>query len=108
MAGRGFSDDELRLYELLQQFLGLSDDKDVAGTIILIGPNGSIVGDATLSAADIDAAADALVKLNIARGDADHPAAGSVDADPLLDVDADDVADLIDEAEAFLANGGLA
>lgn len=106
MAGRGFSNDELRLYELLQQFLGLSDDKDVAGTLILIGPNGSIVGDATLSAADIEAATDALLKGNIARSDADQTT--GVDTEPLLDVDADDVDDLVAEAEAFLANGGLA
>ncbi|MET7713691.1 hypothetical protein [Streptomyces sp. NPDC005407] len=108
MAGRGFSNDELRLYELLQQFLGLSDDKDVAGTLILIGPTGSIIGDATLSAADIEAAADALLKLNVARSDASCPAAAVLDGEPLLDVDADDVADLVAEAEAFLANGGLA
>jgi hypothetical protein len=105
MADRGFSDDDLRLYELLQQFLALSDDKDVAGTIILIGPKGSIVGDATLSAADIEAAADALLKLNIQRADVSE---GLEPAEPLLDVDADDVADLVAEAEAFLANGGIA
>jgi hypothetical protein len=105
MADRGFSDDDLRLYELLQQFLALSDSKDVAGTIILIGPKGSIVGDATLSAADIEAAADALLKLNIQRADVSE---GLEPAEPLLDVDADDVADLVAEAEAFLANGGIA
>lgn len=103
MADRGFSNDELRLYELLQQFLALSDDTDVAGRIILLGPTGSIVGDATLAGPDIEAAADALLKLNIQRADArDMP------AEPLLDVDADDVNDLIREAEAFLGNGGLA
>jgi hypothetical protein len=108
MADRSFSNDELRLYELLQQFLALSSDKDVAGTLILIGPKGTIVGDATLSAADIEAAADALLKLNIQRADQTDPPAGAlVEAEPLLDVDAADIADLISEAEAYL-NGGLA
>jgi hypothetical protein len=105
MADRAFSNDELRLYELLQQFLNLSDSTEHAGTIILIGPNGSIVGDATLSAGDIEAASDALLKLNIQRADRE---AGLEPAEPLLDVDKDDVADLIRETEAFLGNGGLA
>lgn len=102
MADRGFSNDELALYELLQQFLALSDDATVAGRIILLGPTGSIIGDASLATQDIEAAADALLKLNIQRSDALDPA-----AEPLLDVDADDIADLVAETQAFL-NGGLA
>jgi hypothetical protein len=108
MAGREFSDDELRLYELLQQFLGLSDDPTVAGRIILLGPAGNIVGDAALSAADIQAATDVLLNANIARAEASDPNAASPGAEPLPDVDADDVADLVAGAEAFLANGGAA
>lgn len=105
MADRGFSNDELRLYELLQQFLALSDDTQVAGRIIVLGPTGQIVGDASLAARDIKDATDALLQLNIRKADT---AEGLVPAEPLLDVDADDVADLVAEAEAFLANGGLA
>jgi hypothetical protein len=97
MADRSFSNDELRLYELMQQFLALSDSKDVAGTIILIGPKGTIVGDATLSAADIEAAADALLKLNIQRADGLDPAAA-----PLPEVDADDVTDVVAGFEKLL------
>ncbi|WP_399559333.1 hypothetical protein [Streptomyces chartreusis] len=103
MADRAFSNDELRLYELLQQFLALSDDTEVAGTLILIGPKGSIVGDCVLSAADIEAAADALLQLNIRRADA---AEGLAPAEPLPD-DETQIAAVGDEAEAFLKNGGL-
>lgn len=105
MADRGFSNDELRLYELLQQFLALSDDTEVAGRIIFLGPTGQIVGDASLAARDIEEATDALLALNIRKADV---AEGLVPAEPLLDVDADDAADLVAETEAFLANGGLA
>lgn len=93
MAERAFSDDDLRLYELLQQFLCLSDSTEVAGTLLLIGPKGSIVGDCTLSAADIQAAADALLKLNISRADAADPAAEPLPLteDDLADTDVDDV-----------------
>lgn len=102
MADRGFSDDELRLYELLQQFLNLSDDTQVAGRIIVLGPTGSIVGDATLAASDIEAAADALLKLNIQRG---GPA-----ADPLAedDVTDQDVTEVVTAFEKLLGNGGQA
>lgn len=103
MADRNFSNDELRLYELLQQFLCLSDSTERAGTLILIGPNGTIVGDCTLSAADIEAANDALLKLNVQRADLDDPP-----AEPLPEIDADDADALIAEAEAFLAGGGNA
>lgn len=101
MAERAFSDDDLRLYELLQQFLCLSDSTEVAGTLLLIGPKGSIVGDCTLSATDIEAATDALLKLNIQRGDAIDPP-----ADPLPEVDPDDVKQMI-SALQDLADGEL-
>ncbi len=93
MAGRGFSDDELRLYDLLKQFLALSDDESVAGRIIVQGPDGTIVGDATLAAADIEAATDALLRMNVQRADA-------------LNAADDEIAAVGDEAEAFLRNGG--
>lgn len=93
MADRGFSNDELRLYELLQQFLCLSDSTEHAGTLILIGPKGSIVGDCTLSATDIEAATDALLKLNVQRTDASDPAAAPLPAD-------DDITDEVADAMA--------
>ncbi|MFD5294754.1 hypothetical protein ACFWJU_06060 [Streptomyces mutabilis] len=94
MAGRGFSDDELRLYELLQQFLALSDDETVAGRIIVQGPDGTIVGDATLAAADIEDATQALLWMNVQRAEA-------------LNVADEAIAAVGDEAEAFLRGGGL-
>lgn len=94
MAGRGFSDGELRLYELLQQFLALSGDESVAGRIIILGPDGTIVGDATLAAPDIEAATDALLRMNVQRADA-------------LNAADDEIAAVGDEAEAFLRDGGL-
>jgi hypothetical protein len=108
MADRGFSDDELRLYELLQQFLGLSDDTDVAGRIVLLGPNGAIVGDCTLSADDIEVAVDSLLHLNIERGRgvdlAEGPLAVDEDAqvalpDGLLPVDQPLTADELDAGD---------
>lgn len=105
MADRGFSDDELRLYELLQQFLALSDDTEVAGRIIVLGPTGSIVGDATLAASDIEAATDALINLNRQRADI---AEATRPADPLPELDADDTDEFFGEIEAYLADGGQA
>ncbi|MFE0845298.1 hypothetical protein [Streptomyces rochei] len=93
MAGRGFSNDELRLYELLQQFLALSDDETVAGRIIVQGPDGTIVGDATLAAVDVEAATDALYRMNVQRAEA-------------LNVADEAIAAVGDEAEAFLRDGG--
>lgn len=102
---RPINDQDLRLLDLLAQFIGLSDDTENAGRIMLLGSTGRFIGDCTLSADDIEAAADALLHLNIRRAD---QAAGLEPAEPLLDMDADDAADLIAETEAFLANGGLA
>lgn len=108
MADRAFSNDELRLYELLQQFLALSDSTEQAGTLILIGPKGSIVGDCVLSADDIEAAADAIRDLNIRRADqaAGLQPAGPLPEDELPTVDPRDVADMI-SALQDLADGDL-
>lgn len=107
MADRQFSDDDLRLYELLQQFLCLSDDTEHAGTLILVGPNGSIVGDVKLSALDIETATDALLGANIRRADA---AEGLVPAEPLPELDSDDAGqvDAMVTALENIANGGQA
>jgi hypothetical protein len=96
-----FSHEEMRLAELLHEFLDLSDDQDFAGRLILRGPNGEYIGEAKLSAQDIADATTALRARNEARDAMENT------AEPLLDVDADDVKDLIREAEAILGNGGL-
>jgi len=105
MADRGFSNDELRLYELLQQFLNLSDDPEIAGRIIILGANGAILGDASLAPKDVEDATDALLQLNIRKADA---AAGLVPADPLPPVADEDTDALMDEIQAYLGNGGQA
>jgi len=101
MADHAFSNDELRLYELLQQFLCLSDSKQVAGRIIVLGPTGTIVGDASLSAQDIEDATDALLHKNIQRADLDDPP-----ADPLPEVDWKDVADVVHGFRQLLSEDG--
>lgn len=103
MADRAFSNDDMRLYELLQQFLCLSDSTEHAGTLLLIGPKGSIVGDCVLSAADIEAATDALLRLNISRGD---QTPGLEPAEPLPVIDEEDSEELVAEVEEFLKSGG--
>ena len=106
MADHAFSNDELRLYELLQQFLCLSDSKQVAGRIIVLGPTGTIVGDASLSAQDIEDATDALLHKNIQRADLDDPPAGPLPFDELPAVAPDVVAATI-SALQDLADGDL-
>lgn len=104
MAERAFSNDDMRLYELLQQFLNLSDSTEHAGTLLLIGPKGSIVGDCTLSAADVEAATDALIRLNAQREGVAGPL--PVDDDELPQVDPRDVAEMIGALQD-LADGEL-
>jgi hypothetical protein len=110
MADRGFSNDELRLYELLQQFFALSDDPTVAGRIIVLGSDGNIVGDASLSATDIEAATDALLKLNVQRADASDPAAAPLPVDDDITDEVSDVMAGFDTALAALldSEGGQA
>ena len=81
MADRQFSNDDMRLYELLQQFLCLSSSTERAGTLLLLGPNGSIIGDCTLSADDIEAA------LRRAFGPLLRHQANRVGRDPQRDVE---------------------
>ncbi|GGS96298.1 hypothetical protein [Streptomyces violaceus] len=101
MADRSFSDDDLRLYDLLQQFLSLSNSTEHGGTLILISPKGSIVGDCTLAPEDLVAATDALLKLNIQRA---NQAAGVDTSDELPEVDEQEVAAMI-SALQDLADG---
>lgn len=91
MASRGFTDDDMRLYGLAQQFKELSDDEQVAGRIIVLNSKGQIVDDVSLSEADVEAATNRLWAANPANG---------------LAVPDADIAVVGDEVEAFLADGG--
>lgn len=99
---RNPSHEELRLAFLLDQFLALSDDQDNAGRIIFRGPKGEYIGEATLSARDIEAATDALDSLNRYRQDLEE---ATRPADPLPQVDTTDMEQALTQLEN-LANGG--
>ncbi len=73
-----FSNEEMRLAELLHQFLALSDDQDFAGRLIFRGPNGEYVGEAKLSARDIEAATSALESVNAYRAAEEDKQLGTV------------------------------
>lgn len=105
---RELTNDELRLQEMLRQLLNLSTNDGFAGRIVLLDPDGEFVGDARLSARDIETVTDALMAVNTYRTDceeATRPAA-PLPIEPLSD-DEDDISAVGDEAEAFLKNGGL-
>jgi hypothetical protein len=106
MAERSFSNDDMRLYELLQQFLCLSTDTERAGTLLLLGPTGSIIGDCTLSAGDIEAATDVLRNLNVSRGDAIDPPADPLPIDDQDDLCDEDIDDLVGAFEQLLKSEG--
>jgi hypothetical protein len=99
-----FSNEEMRLAELLHQFLALSDDQDNAGRIIFRGPHGEYIGEAKLSARDIAAATDALVSLNAAK-DATEEATRPRRIE-LPEVSAEDLNALIGGAESWLKTEG--
>lgn len=98
-----FSNEEMRLAELLHHFLALSDDQDCAGRITFRGPNGEFIGEAKLSARDIEASITALASVNDYRQDMED---ATRPADPLPAVDADDVTEVVTAFEQLLANGG--
>ncbi|WP_329474271.1 hypothetical protein OIE75_40880 (plasmid) [Streptomyces sp. NBC_01723] len=54
------NENDLRLMAFMEQLLGLSDDTDTAGRIILLGPTGEFAGEASLSARDLEIATKAL------------------------------------------------
>lgn len=68
---RPISDQDMNLLDLLGEFIGLSDDIDSAGRIMILGPTGKFIGDATLSARDIRVATAALTAAR-ALTDATH------------------------------------
>jgi hypothetical protein len=79
------------LLNLYAQLLKLSDDTTVAGRFILLGTDGAIVANGTLTASDIDAATTALTLFNEAKAateEATRPTPDSVPAvalDPALE-----------------------
>ena len=87
MASNGFSDDDMHLYGLAQQFRELSDDEQVAGRIIVLNAQGQVIDDVSLSAGDVEKATNRLWAANPATG---------------LAVPDDDITTVGDEAEAFL------
>lgn len=99
---RNPSPEELRLAELHDQFLALSDDQDNAGRIIFRGPNGQYVGEVKLSARDVKRATIALTSLN-AHWEQEE---ARLEAETLPLVDADAVDDVVAGFERLLGNGG--
>jgi len=83
--GNGQPADEpgIPLLDLLAAFLGLSDDTENAGRLMLLSPTGQFVGDASLSSRDIDIAIKALAAAKAftdATADIDIPGETKVDA----------------------------
>jgi hypothetical protein len=105
---RDLSNDELRLQELLRQLINLSTDDNSAGRIVLLAPDGEFVGDAKLSARDIETVTDAVMAVNTYRTDLEEATrpAEPLPVEPLTATE-DDIEAIGEEAEAFLKNGGL-
>ncbi|WP_432185475.1 hypothetical protein [Streptomyces tendae] len=61
------TENDLRLIAFLEQILNLSQDKDIAGRIMLLGPTGEFIGDASLSPADLENATRFLAQGNAAK-----------------------------------------
>lgn len=100
-----FSDGEMRLAELLHQFLALSDDQDHAGRLTFRGANGEFIGEAKLSARDIQTVTQALESVNAYRQAAEDDAL-ALAAQPLPPVDDKDVTEVINAFQQLLGNGG--
>jgi hypothetical protein len=85
------NENDLRLLAFLEQILNLSQDTDIAGRIMLLGPTGEFIGDASLSPADLDNATRFLAQGNAAKeatGQAAAPAlVPTVPVDPALETE---------------------
>ncbi|MFE9812438.1 hypothetical protein [Streptomyces sp. NPDC005548] len=97
------SNDELRAIELIAQLAALSPEGDPTSVRITarLG-DGRLIGEALLSAKAVEALTDATISLNAYQEDQE---AGGLLADPLPEVDADDVDVLVAELQNML-NGG--
>lgn len=98
-----FSREELLLAGLLHNFLSLSDDDEHAGRITFRGPAGEFIGEAKLSARDIEDATNALAALNERRQAFEDAALAGTEQLP--EVDAADATATVEALERF-ANGG--
>jgi hypothetical protein len=97
---------QMAALELFHQLVNLSpDDGDKALMVTLRMPNGQFVGDVWLSQADVEAATDKLIVVNVQRADAE---AGLEPAEPLAedDLTEESVAEGIKAFERFLSDGG--
>ncbi|AKZ60721.1 hypothetical protein SAM23877_p012 (plasmid) [Streptomyces ambofaciens ATCC 23877] len=83
------NENDLRLMALIEQILGLSQDTEVAGRIMLLGPTGQFIGDASLSTADLEAATEALAQWNATKAAHQEtlPPAPTVAVDPVLEAE---------------------
>lgn len=88
MTDREFTPQEAALFDLLTELVGLSDDTENAGRIMVLGPNGQFIGDAVLSARDVEIATKAIAAAR-AFTDATKGIAFPADAtlDPVLEQD---------------------
>ena len=100
-----FSREELLLAGLLHQFLALSDDDEHAGRITFRGPRGEFIGEAKLSARDIEDATNALAALNDRRQAFEDATLQA--GERLPEVDDSDVTAMVTALEN-IANGGHA
>lgn len=99
------SSEEQAALELYHQLVNLSPDNgDRALLITLRLPNTQFVGDVWLSKEDVEQLIDG--SLTIAQHRIAYGPAVDDAADPLPDIDEDEAADLIAEAEAILKSGG--
>ncbi|MGQ4437881.1 hypothetical protein ACN6LI_003246 [Streptomyces violaceoruber] len=85
------NENDLRLIAFMEQILNLSQDTDIAGRIMLLGPTGEFIGDASLSPADLEAATRFLAQGNAAKAaheDTVPPApVPTVPVDPALEAE---------------------
>lgn len=103
MNGRQPTPEELRIIEFYRQLRALSDDPEIAATIVLLAPNSRLVQSCSLSASDLEAATDALASLNAAKKATEattRPDAG------LPEVDADDINAIVSGFESLLRGDG--
>lgn len=84
---RPISNQDMNLLDLLAEFIGLSDDTDSAGRIMILGPTGKFIGDATLSARDIRVATAALTAARALTDATSDLAMPSDEVDPALEAD---------------------
>lgn len=85
---REFTPQEAALFDLLTEIVGLSEDTENAGRIMVLGPDGKFIGDAALSARDIQIATKALAAAKAfteATKGIEFPADASLD--PVLEQD---------------------